>query len=83
MFGEGISRAGDVLDVATSSGIVTRRGTFFYYGEDKLGQGRENAKDYLKSNPEVMEQVASALKTRAESGALPVAASQPQPEDES
>ena len=82
MFGEGISRTGDVLDVATSSGIVTKRGTFFYYGEEKLGQGRENAKDCLKSNPEVMEQIAAALRTRAQSGALPVAASEPQPEEE-
>ena len=58
-------------------------GTFFYYGEEKLGQGHEYAKDYLESNPGVMEQIAAALKTRAESGALPVAALQPQPEDES
>src|SRR6188508_1197590 len=51
MYNEGISVSGSVLDVATDLGIVRKSGAWFYLGDDRLGQGRENAKTYLKSNP--------------------------------
>jgi recombination protein RecA len=50
MYNEGISRYGDLLDVATEVGIVDKRGTYFFYGEERLAQGRENAKEFLKDN---------------------------------
>jgi recombination protein RecA len=53
IFGQGISRAGDVLDNATSRNIVTKSGTYFNYGEIRLGQGRDNARTYLESHPEL------------------------------
>jgi recombination protein RecA len=53
MYGEGISKEGDLLDQAVERRIVEKSGTWFAYGGDRLGQGRENAKQYLKDNPQV------------------------------
>jgi recombination protein RecA len=69
MYNEGISKAGDVLDIAVETGIVEKRGSFYSYGETRLGQGRENVKGFLRENPamalEIENQVrgASALPT--------------------
>lgn len=51
MFGQGISREGDVLDLAVNAGIVNKSGAWYAYEEDKIGQGRENAKNYIHENP--------------------------------
>ena len=55
MFGKGISRAGDILDLATNIDLVKKSGAWYAYEGEKIGQGRENAKAYLESHPEVME----------------------------
>lgn len=57
MFGEGISREGDILDLAAKNDIVQKSGAWFSYKETRLGQGRENAKEYLKNNPEVLAEI--------------------------
>ncbi|SDH30502.1 recombination protein RecA [Pseudobutyrivibrio sp. 49] len=62
MFGEGISREGDILDVATNLDIVQKSGAWYAYLGEKIGQGRENAKVYLKQNPEVCEEIAAAIR---------------------
>ena len=54
MYNEGISRSGDVLDLATTYNIVDKRGAYFRYNDVLLGQGRENAKVYLTENPSVL-----------------------------
>jgi recombination protein RecA len=61
MYNEGISVAGSVLDVATDLGIVRKSGAWFYMEEDRLGQGRENAKLFLKANPDIMENIRSRI----------------------
>jgi recombination protein RecA len=53
MYGEGISREGDLLDLAVEKRIVEKSGAWFAYGGERLGQGRENAKQFLKENVEV------------------------------
>ncbi len=53
MYNEGISRVGSILDVGVDLGIVRKSGAWFYLGEDRLGQGRENAKEFLKNNPDL------------------------------
>jgi recombination protein RecA len=53
MYNEGISWVGDVLDLATEMDLVEKRGSYYSYGETRLGQGRENAKEFLRSNPEL------------------------------
>ena len=57
MFGKGISKEGDVLDLAASVGIVQKSGAWFAYGGDKIGQGRENAKAYLREDPEIKHEI--------------------------
>ncbi|MBI3974767.1 MAG: hypothetical protein HY334_00065, partial [Armatimonadetes bacterium] len=52
-FGRGISRTGSLLDTAHAAGLVTRTGTWFAYGDLRLGQGRDNARDFLENNPEL------------------------------
>jgi len=68
MYNEGISRAGDLLDLATSLDIITKRGSFFSYGDLRLGQGRENAKDYLRLNPALADEIELAVRHQAMSG---------------
>ena len=57
MFGKGISRAGDILDLATGIDLVKKSGAWYAYEGEKIGQGRENAKAYLENHPEVMEEL--------------------------
>ena len=57
MYGEGISKYGDMLDIATEHNIVQKSGTWYSYGDLRLGQGRENVKAYLKENPEFAEEL--------------------------
>jgi recombination protein RecA len=61
MYNEGISVAGSVLDVATDLGIVRKSGAWFYLDEDRLGQGRENAKQFLKHNPDMLEAIRARI----------------------
>ncbi len=57
MFGQGISREGDILDLAAKEGIIDKSGAWYSYKGQKIGQGRENAKQYLKDNPAVCDEV--------------------------
>ncbi len=72
MYNEGISKAGDVLDLATQLGIVEKRGAFFSYGDIRLGQGRENAKEYLRQNPDLMAAIESIIREKALGGEIVV-----------
>lgn len=57
MYGRGISLSGDVLDCAVNEGIVKKAGSWFSYNGDRIGQGRENVKNYLEANPEILEEI--------------------------
>jgi len=57
IYGEGISREGDVLDLAVERNMVEKSGTWYAFGGQRIGQGRENAKQFLKENPKVLEQM--------------------------
>jgi len=61
MYNKGISRSGDVLDLAVDKGIVDKSGAWFAYGGSKIGQGREATKKYLEDNPKIMEEIASKV----------------------
>ncbi len=65
IFGEGISREGDVVDLAVEMGIVEKAGTWYSYGDSRIGQGRENAKEYLKTHPETMKEVEGKIMIQA------------------
>jgi len=70
MYNEGISRAGDLLDLATKLEIIEKRGAFFSYGDARLGQGRENSKDYLRQNPDLMAEIGTIIRQKALGGEL-------------
>ncbi|MBI4769600.1 MAG: recombinase RecA [Chloroflexi bacterium] len=72
MYNEGISRMGDLLDVGANLDLITRRGAFYSYGETRLGQGRENARQFLKDNLDLAEEIDLAIRAQsAAAGALP------------
>ena len=62
MFGEGISVVGDILDLAASVGIISKSGAWYAYEGNKIGQGRENAKQFLKDNPEICSEVENKVR---------------------
>lgn len=66
MYGTGISKEGEVLDLANKLDIVTRGGSWFNYGDIRLGQGRDNAKEYLKANPELMGEIEAKVRENAD-----------------
>lgn len=68
MYNEGISRTGDVLDLAVQHGIVGKAGAWFDYKDGKIGQGREATKEYLKSNPKVLDEIAKAVRAKVAEG---------------
>jgi len=65
MFDEGISKAGSILDTGETLGVLTKSGAWILYGEEKLGQGRENARVYLKENPKVMAKIEKEIVIKA------------------
>ena len=65
MFNHGISREGNLVDLGVASGVIKKAGAFFTYGDTKLGQGRENAKDYLRQHPDLAAQLEGTIRASA------------------
>ncbi len=87
IFGRGISKAGDVLDLAVVRNLVARSGTYFNYGETRLGQGRDNARNFLEEHPEIFTELDTKIREmfaaeRVKSPAEPVSEDEPLEEDE-
>jgi recombination protein RecA len=72
MYGEGISREGGLLDVGVAMDIVTKTGAWFTFGETRLGQGREAAKEFLRTNPTIGEEIEARIRARMNEIRLPV-----------
>ena len=70
MFNYGISKEGNLVDLGVTAGVIKKAGTFFTYGDTKLGQGRENAKDYLRQNPELASQLESTIRASTASPSI-------------
>ena len=64
VFGEGISKAGNVLDLAIEYDIIQKTGSFFYYKDEKIAQGKENTKTYIKDHPEMYEEIENLLREK-------------------
>jgi recombination protein RecA len=62
MYNEGISKAGDILDLATTLEVIDKRGSFYSYKDTRLGQGREASKNFLNENPEIMEEIENTIR---------------------
>ncbi len=70
MYNEGISKSGDILDLATSLEVIEKRGSFYSYKDQRLGQGREASKNYLVQNPDIMKEIENAVRALANSETL-------------
>ena len=68
MFGEGISKAGEIMDLGVELGIIKKSGSFFSYKDAKIGQGRDNCKDILRDNPELAEELETAIMNKLKGG---------------
>ena len=66
MFGEGISKVGELLDLGVKLGIVQKSGAWFNYGDMRLGQGRDNSKQFLKDNPEIANDIEGQIRANAD-----------------
>ncbi|MEQ1688483.1 MAG: recombinase RecA [Sphingopyxis sp.] len=66
MYGEGISKVGEILDLGVKAGLVEKSGAWFSYDSVRIGQGRENSKQFLKDNPEMMNRLEAAIRGRTE-----------------
>jgi recombination protein RecA len=75
-YGEGISRPGELVDLGVEHKVVAKSGAWYNYGDVRLGQGRENAKQFLRDNPDLADEIESGLRERL---GLPTAAPQPEP----
>jgi len=72
MYNEGISKVGDLVDLGTQMEIVTKRGSFYNYGDVRLGQGRENAKEFLRQNSDLAAEIELAVRQQSMNGVVPL-----------
>jgi recombination protein RecA len=68
LYGEGISREGDLIDLGLEAGIIEKAGTWYSFGPDRIGQGRENAKLFMKENPKLTDQLETAVREKVANG---------------
>ncbi|MBL9036947.1 MAG: DNA recombination/repair protein RecA, partial [Archangium sp.] len=81
MYGSGISREGDLIDLASEHGIVEKSGAWFGFKGERIGQGRENAKEYLKEHPEVAKDIEALVREKFNVKPAPVVQAVPPPDD--
>ena len=75
MYGEGISREGEVLEIGVNLGVLEKSGAWYVYGGDRLGQGKDNARDFLKENPPLAREIEAKIREKAGvAAAAPIAA---------
>ena len=65
MYGEGISKTGELLDLGVAAGLVEKSGSWFSYGKQRIGQGRENAKTFMRENPDISGELEIAIRSNA------------------
>ena len=62
MYGEGISKVGELVDIGVKAGVVEKSGSWYSYGDERIGQGRENAKNFLRQNPHVASEIEDKIR---------------------
>ena len=82
MYGEGISKTGEILDLASKEGIVEKSGAWYSYNGDRIGQGRENAKTFLQENPNIANEVEESIRASSQKDLIPDNVDQDTAEDE-
>ena len=78
LYGEGISREGELIDMGVANGIVDKAGSWYSYGDDRIGQGKENVREFLKQNPEMAREIEARIRAKL----LPDSAEAPAADDE-
>ena len=64
LYGEGISREGEIIDLGVDQGIIDKAGSWYSYGKDRIGQGKENVREYLKANPEIASEIEAQIRAK-------------------
>jgi recombination protein RecA len=64
LYGEGISRHGEIIDLGVQHGIVDKAGSWYSYGDDRIGQGKENVREFLRQNPEMAEEIEGKIRAK-------------------
>ncbi len=64
LYGEGISREGEIIEIGAEQGIIDKAGSWYSYGKDRIGQGKENVREYLKANPEVANDIEAQIRAK-------------------
>ncbi len=82
MYGEGVSKMGEIVDLGVKAGVVEKSGAWFSYDSVRIGQGRENAKAFLKKNPDMASKIEAAIRQNAGLIAEQILAADRTPEDE-
>jgi recombination protein RecA len=80
MYGEGVSKVGELVDLGVKAGVVEKSGSWFSYDSQRIGQGRENAKTFLKENPDIAAKIEAAV--RGNSGVIAEKIDQGEPEED-
>jgi recombination protein RecA len=65
MYGEGISKVGELIDLGVTAGVVEKSGSWFSYNGERIGQGRENAKNFLRQNPDMANSIEATIRSNA------------------
>jgi recombination protein RecA len=65
MYGEGVSKTGELIDLGVKAGVVEKSGAWFSYDSQRIGQGRENAKTFLKENPDIAAKIEAAVRSHS------------------
>ncbi|RZM33527.1 MAG: DNA recombination/repair protein RecA, partial [Sphingomonas sp.] len=81
MYGQGVSKIGEILDLGVKAGLVEKSGAWFSYDSVRIGQGRENAKTFLKNNVEMSDRLEKAIRSRTDKVAEEMMVG-PEPEDD-
>jgi recombination protein RecA len=66
IYGEGISKLGEIIDLGVKAGVVEKSGSWFSYNSQRIGQGRENVREFLKQNRDIADQIENAVRSRSE-----------------
>jgi recombination protein RecA len=66
MYGEGISKLGEIIDLGVKAGVIDKAGSWFSYGDQRIGQGRDNVREFLKGNPDIAGSIEKAVRAKSE-----------------
>jgi len=80
LYGEGISREGEIVELGTLHRVVEKTGAWYTYGKDRIGQGKDNARDFLKENPKIAQEIEAKIRAAAGAASAPPAPAQPRAE---